>query len=664
MHTYRPDIDGLRAVAILPVLFFHAGLGAFAGGYVGVDVFFVISGFLITRIIHSEIKSGSFSILKFYERRARRILPALFAVCMFSLAAAWWLFVPLDFKDFARSLTAAMVFVSNFLFMDETGYFAQPSEIKPLLHTWSLAVEEQYYIVFPLFLAFVARFLRNYLGLLVIVCTLVSFAFCVWATGYRPVYAFFLSPSRAWELLIGSVLALGVIPLVSNRHVLNGLSVLGLGLILVAIFTFNADTDFPGWHAAVPCLGAALLIYANGQAETIGGRILSFKPFVWVGLISYSLYLWHWPLIVFAKYHVGGELPALALWALIALSFGAAWASWRWIEQPFRRKTGTFSNVRIFAPACLAAGVLLTGAGVSGHVTNGFPERWSPEVRRFASAREDINPRSKDCHHRKPEHLASSPPCRFGPDEGDPQFMVWGDSHADAIMPAFTALAERYKVPGWFASYGGCPPLLTAYRIDRTRRHQCRAFNDTVAKLIADNKIKTVFLVSRWTVYSDGNNEDGPQSTKRTFIGSASHQERTRQSSQLAFAEGLEKTLQALRSAGARVILVEQVPEHTALVPTLLARGVAAGIDPAQIGLPLKVHQARQSYVVSQFDQLAKEPDVVRLDPAARLCSEAGCKVVDGTITLYNDYQHLTASGAEWIAGMFEPVFEDMAKGR
>ncbi len=664
MHKYRPDIDGLRAVAILPVLLFHAGIGAFAGGYVGVDVFFVISGFLITRIIYTEIEQGSFSILKFYERRARRILPALFATCLFCIVMAWWLFVPLDFKDFARSLVAAMLFVSNFLFMDETGYFAQPSEIKPLLHTWSLAVEEQYYIVFPLFLVIVAKFLRNYLGLSVVVITAASFAFCVWATDYRPVYAFFLSPSRAWELLIGSILALGVLPLIDNKQVLNALSVLGLGLILLAIFTFNADTSFPGWQAAIPCVGAGLLIYANGQTETIGGRILSFKPFVWIGLISYSLYLWHWPIIVFAKYHVGGELSPAMLWGLIGVSIAVAALSWKFVEQPFRRKTGLFAAIKVFAPACFAGGLVLTGMGAWGHMTNGFPERWSPEVRRFASAREDINPRSEECHHRKPTDLASNEPCRFGPAEGAPKFMVWGDSHADATMPAFTKLAERYKVPGWFASYGGCPPLLTAFRIDRTRRHLCPQFNDTVAKLIADNEIKTVFLISRWTIYSDGHNDDGPQSTKRTFIGSASHKDRSRVSSQKAFAESLDITLAALAKAGARVYLLEQVPEHYALVPTLLARAVAAGTNPATIRLPLEDHLARQSYVVSRFDKSAQPPGVVRLDPASLMCDDQGCKVVDGAVTLYNDYQHLTGTGAEWIAPLFEPAFEEMAKSQ
>ena len=339
MHSYRPDIDGLRALAILPVLFFHAGLGLFEGGYVGVDVFFVISGFLITRIIYGEIVAGNFSILKFYERRARRILPALFAVCLFSFVMAWWLFVPLDFKDFSRSLAAAMLFASNILFMDETGYFAAPSEIKPLLHTWSLAVEEQYYIVFPLLLAVAARFFKAYIGMFVILLLATSFVACVWATGYRPVYAFFLSPTRAWELLIGSVLAVGVLPVIDNRQMLNGLSVLGLGLVLGSIFLFSADTSFPGWQAAIPCIGAGLLIYVNGSGETIGARILSFKPFVWSGLISYSLYLWHWPLIVFAKYHSGGELPSAALWGLIGLSVVAAALSWKFIEQPFRQKT-------------------------------------------------------------------------------------------------------------------------------------------------------------------------------------------------------------------------------------------------------------------------------------------------------------------------------------
>lgn len=661
MHAYRPDIDGLRALAILPVLFFHAGLGLFEGGYVGVDVFFVISGFLITKIIYGEISEGNFSILRFYERRARRILPALFAVCAFSFVAAWWLFVPLDFQDFSRSLAAAMLFASNILFMDETGYFAQPSEVKPLLHTWSLAVEEQYYIVFPLLLALAAKFFRQHIGLFVVLLLLASFAACVWATGYRPVYAFFLSPTRAWELMIGSVLALGLIPAIKDRMALNVLSILGLSLVLASIFLFTADTSFPGWQAAIPCLGAALLIYANGQEETWGGKLLSLKPFVWIGLISYSLYLWHWPLIVFAKYAFGHELPAWGLWVLIALSMVMAALSWRFIEQPFRQKTGLFSNIRVFAPACFAGALVLTAAGLAGHYAGGFPGRWSPEVLAFAAAREDHNPDSGRCHARDPEELARNKPCVLGPEDGTPEFMLWGDSHADAVMPAFKDLAEEYKVTGWFASYGGCPPLLTVYRLDRPARHKCKQFNDTVAKLIADGGIKTVFLVSRWTVYSDGHNEDGPQSGKRTLIASASHSDATRASSKLAFADGLKRTVAALRDAGARVVLVEQVPEHQALVPTLLARAAATGRDPAEFTLGKATHLARQAYVVSQFDKLAKGEDLARIDPAERFCPADRCIMSQDGDVLYNDYQHVTTKGARWLRPLFTDEFARMS---
>jgi len=660
MHSYRPDIDGLRALAILPVLFFHAGLGLFEGGYVGVDVFFVISGFLITRIIYGEIVAGNFSILKFYERRARRILPALFAVCLFSFVMTWWLFVPLDFKDFSRSLAAAMLFASNILFMDETGYFAAPSEVKPLLHTWSLAVEEQYYIVFPLLLAVAARFFKAHIGVFVVVLLAASFAACVWATGCRPVYAFFLSPTRAWELLIGSVLALGVLPVVGNRHLLNGLSILGLGLVLGSIFMFSADTDFPGWQAAIPCVGAGLLIYANGSGETAGVRILSFRPFVWIGLISYSLYLWHWPLIVVAKYYAGGELAAGVLWVLVGLSVVVAALSWKFVEQPFRQKTGLFSNIRVFAPACFAGGLLLTAGGLSGHFAEGFPGRWSPDVLQFAAAREHGNPDSERCHARDPEELLKNLPCPLGP-AGKPQFLLWGDSHADALMPAFKALAEKHQISGWFASYGGCPPLRSVYRLDQPARHKCKAFNDAVARLIAENKIKTVFLVSRWTVYSDGHNEDGPQSGKRTLIASSNHKDSTRASSRLAFADGLKQTLDFLKQNGVRVILVEQMPEHKSEVPTVLARAVANGVDPTDLALRKREHLSRQSYVVSQFDVLAKEPEVVRLDPASLLCPDDHCLMADGKTVLYNDYQHVTSAGANWLSKLFETAFAQMA---
>ncbi|MEM7429289.1 MAG: acyltransferase family protein [Pseudomonadota bacterium] len=661
MHAYRPDIDGLRALAILPVLFFHAGLGLFEGGYVGVDVFFVISGYLITKIIYGEISAGNFSILKFYERRARRILPALFAVCAFSFVAAWWLFVPLDFQDFSRSLAAAMLFASNILFMGETGYFAQPSEVKPLLHTWSLAVEEQFYIVFPVLLAIAAMGFRRFIGPFVVLLLVISFAACIWATDYRPVYAFFLSPTRAWELLMGSVLAIGLVPAIENRTVMNVLSVAGLALVLWAIFMFTADTGFPGWQAAIPCLGAALLIYANGSGETWGARLLSLKPFVWIGLISYSLYLWHWPLIVFAKYAWGEDMPHWGLWALIALSFVAAALSWRFVEQPFRRKTGHFSNIRIFAPACFASGLVLTSAGLAGHYAAGFPGRWSPEVLAFAAAREDYNPDSERCHARDPEELVRNKPCVLGPADGKPSFMVWGDSHADALMPAFKDLATKHGVSGWFASYGGCPPLLTVYRLDRPASHKCRQFNEAAVKLIAENGIRTVFLISRWTVYSDGHNEDGPQSGRRTLIASASHTTADRASSRLAFAEGLERTLAALKKAGARTVLVEQVPEHHALIPTLLARVAATGVDPSDLALAKPAHLARQAYVVSQFDRLARGEGVARVDPATRFCPADRCLMTENGNVLYNDYQHVTTRGARWLKPLFEAEFKRMA---
>ncbi len=663
MHAYRPDIDGLRALAILPVLFFHAGLGLFEGGYVGVDVFFVISGFLITKIIYGEIVQGNFSILRFYERRARRILPALFAVCAFSFVAAWWLFVPLDFQDFSRSLAAAMLFASNILFMDETGYFAQPSEVKPLLHTWSLAVEEQFYIVFPLLLAVAAKFFRQHIGLFVVVLLAVSFVICIWATGYRPVYAFFLSPTRAWELMLGSVLALGLIPAIENRSIMNLLSVLGLALVLWAIFMFTADTDFPGWQAAIPCLGATLLIYANESGETWGAKLLSLKPFVWIGLISYSLYLWHWPLIVFAKYAWGEELPHWGLWALIILSAVVAAISWKVVEQPFRRKTGLFGNIRVFAPVCFAGGLVLTAAGLSGHIADGFPGRWSPQVLAFAAAREDHNPDSARCHARDPEELERNKPCLMGPADKAPGFMVWGDSHADALMPAFKDLAVEHNVAGWFVSYGGCPPLLTVYRLDQPARHKCRQFNDTAARLIVENGIRTVFLISRWTVYSDGHNEEGPQSGKRTLIASAAHSKASRASSKLAFADGLERTLAALKGAGVRVVLVEQVPEHQALVPTLLARATATGQDASDLALGKPTHLARQAYVVSQFDRLASGGKVARIDPASLLCPADRCMMSESGNVLYNDYQHVTTIGARLLKPLFEAEFKRLAAG-
>ena len=373
---YRREIDGLRSVAVLPVILFHAGFTVFSGGYVGVDVFFVISGFLITTILLGDLERGEFSILRFYERRARRILPALFTVMVVCVPFAWALMMPVELRGFGHSLAAVSLFISNVLFWQESGYFDTSAEEKPLLHTWSLAVEEQYYLLFPVMLFFLWKAGRNPTLTVLCALSLISLAAAEWGARNAPTANFYLIPFRAWELFAGSICAL----LARDGAALkpNGvLGGLGLGLIAVSVFLFDSTTPFPSLYALAPVVGTALVIlYAT--PTTLPGRLLATRPMVGVGLISYSAYLWHQPLFAYARLALR-ETPPMALMSALALaSLVLAWISWRFIEQPFRRRDRQWLARRwALFTASLTGMVLWIAAGAVTHEWNGFPGRYA-----------------------------------------------------------------------------------------------------------------------------------------------------------------------------------------------------------------------------------------------------------------------------------------------
>ena len=377
---YRSEIDGLRTLAVVPVILFHAGFAGFSGGFVGVDVFFVISGYLITTIIINELEQGKFSLGSFYERRARRILPALFFVMFACIPFAWLLMLPGELQDFSQSVMAVATFSSNVLFWLESGYFERAAELKPLLHTWSLAVEEQYYILFPLFLMLTWRLGRRRILLLLGLVFLLSLALAQWATTASPDAAFFLLPTRGWELLVGVFVAFYLQHQAAPRSMVldqTG-SILGLVLLVVAVVAFDEQTPFPGFYALVPTLGTALLIlYAN--SGTWAHRLLSLPLLVGIGLISYSAYLWHQPLLVFARLATAENPSLLLVSAMCVAAFVLAGFSYRYVEKPFRNRqflptrqifTGALTLMLVF----VATGLMMmrVDANLDRYTTNGF----------------------------------------------------------------------------------------------------------------------------------------------------------------------------------------------------------------------------------------------------------------------------------------------------
>ncbi len=645
---YRADIDGLRAIAVLPVVLYHAGISWFSGGYVGVDVFFVISGFLITSIIAEEIRQNKFSILHFYERRIRRIFPALFTVFTFTVAGAALLFLPPDYKDFSQSLIAATLFASNFLFWQESGYFAGPAEEKPLLHTWSLAVEEQYYIFFPIMLFIIWRLMGGRFLLWLVPLGLLSFGASIWGVENKPTATFYLLHTRAWELFLGGALALGAFPMLENKPLKEVLGWSGLAMIFCSVFLYTAQTPFPGLAALLPCLGATLIIYAQG---TKLGQFLSLKPIVFTGLLSYSLYLWHWPIIVFAKYYLMRELHAPEIAGVIAASFILSYLSWRFIEAPFRGKNGILTRGQIFLLAALAMGAMIVIGGI-GHITKGLPQRLPAEVAEMSSkAYEErvlANPDRHQClgsvdkNKTEIDDIKNGKLCTLGI-EGTPSLLLWGDSHAEALRSGVDEAAKQLGIAGVFAGYTGCPPALNIVRYDEPA-NQCAAFNKAVFDYILDHNIKTVILYARWALYVEGTHY-------KQETGKDIHlQPGTKTQNTTIIQKNLEQTIQALKKNGVRILTFSATPEIGIDVTNAMAKNIyyKHNFDLNDVVSPTREEfNTRNENTKRILRNIAEVTGAVLYETDIVLCDTKRCKVIDEDATpIYRDDDHLSRYGA------------------
>jgi peptidoglycan/LPS O-acetylase OafA/YrhL len=575
---YRADIDGLRAIAVLPVVLYHAGIPGFQGGFVGVDVFFVISGYLITSLIAGEIAAGDFSLLRFYERRIRRIVPALFAMIAACAIVAWMFFMPEEFRFFGRSMRATALFASNIQFARESGYFDLGAQMKPLLHTWSLAVEEQFYIVFPLLLMTLSRFGRSRTVATLSVLFAASLAASAWGVFQWPTDAFFLSQFRAWELLLGALLAFKVVPPPSRSFTTQMLAALGVGLIAIAVLTFSETTPFPGLAALLPCLGAGLVIHAHA-GDGLVGRALQAPALVFIGLISYSLYLWHWPLVVFTPYFTGHKVSAVQGSAIVIGSIILAAISWHFIEKPFRGHAGHVGRRPLFAGAALA---LAAAAGFGNYVVaaGGMPARLPASVQTVYAATYDISPFYRpgcfmDSDSASGPTLAdirSRKLCGLGTKEGaDPAFLVWGDSHAASMAPAIDVAAAGAGISGRIAAHASCPPLPDVQLPDPGQTERCREFNAAVLDLIASRHIPLVFLVAYWPKYV----HDSELPHRGVFFDPSTAPTLADKSAPIVHA--FDRLLADLKRQGTKVVLVMDVPEMGRFVPEAVARAMLTG---------------------------------------------------------------------------------------
>jgi peptidoglycan/LPS O-acetylase OafA/YrhL len=456
---YRPDIDGLRALAVLPVVFYHAGVPGFGGGFVGVDVFFVISGFLITSVIQRSIDQGGFSYATFYERRFRRIFPALFVLLLVTTAVSAIFFEPHDFEKLGESVLAMSLFVSNvFLWRSggPSGYFDNGAATTPLLHTWSLSVEEQFYILFPPALALLNRFFRKRTVAVVAAVGFASFLLSVWGVSHKPQATFYLMPTRAWELFLGALLALGAFPPLNCRLARELLAAVGLGLLSFAVIAFDKSTPFPGPSALLPCLGAFAILYAGAHGGSVINSLLGRQPLLFVGVISYSLYLWHWPVLVMFRYVLAaGHLGAVATGVALATSSVLAVLSFELVESPFRQ--ASFLGRRRVLALAFAASATAAAVGLGIVVDAGVAERFSAPTRDLLA----LNYARKsdwreECGNWK---VSAMTYCEIGPLDKK-RLMFWGDSHIQQLWPLVEKMYADGRLGGHgvvFAASPGCP---------------------------------------------------------------------------------------------------------------------------------------------------------------------------------------------------------------
>ena len=648
---YRPDIDGLRAVAIVPVVLYHAGFALCGGGFVGVDVFFVISGYLIASFILAEIQSGEFSLGNFYLRRIRRIFPALFTMMAACALVGSLLLTPHAYRRLGESIAATALFSSNFLFWLQSGYFAAPLQERPLLHTWSLGVEEQFYLAFPIFLMLLCRFFPSRLPSVTLTLCVLSFAVNILTVGTHANFAFFLAPARIWELFIGVLLAVNAVAPPRSNEWSEAAGWAGAVLIGCAVFGFSQSTVFPGFAALAPTLGAGLIIWAGAGGKGRVTRLLSGPGAVLVGKISYSLYLWHFPLLAFAAYASAG-IPSLSMrLAMLAMSVILAFASWIYIEQPVRQGRGVFGQKQAVFGAAAAAIALLGGFGAVAHFADGFPGRINEAARQIVAAEQDINPDRGACLQLDTESdIAKRPLCAFGVSTAPFEFALWGDSHAESLRAGFDAAANRARRAGIFFGNAGCIPELGTDR----QNGGCDRVNAAIAAHLASlSSVHTIILAGRWALWAEGTPYKAEGGRLVSLVSSSGE----RVENHVGFAAGLEAAITKFISAGKQVWLVGPIPEIGYDVPRMLYLDFLGIAPQIEIRPTAEELNQRQNFVFAVFARMTKEYGVQTVWPHRFLCDASFCGIAKDSRPLYVDDQHLTRSAAQSMSTIFDPIF-------
>lgn len=627
---YRKEIDGLRAVAVLPVIFFHAGFSLFSGGYIGVDVFFVISGYLITLILTKDLDNGSFSIAKFYERRARRILPALFFVMLSCIPFAYAWMIPQQFKDFSQAFVAVSFFSSNILFWAKEDYFAPSAELNPLLHTWSLAVEEQFYIFFPILLFALWRFGKHPVFFVIFGLSCISLLLSEWGWRNSPSANFYLLPTRAWELGVGAMCAF-----YTHKRTIQSsqpLSTLGLVLILYSVFKFDEDIPFPSAYTLVPVLGTALIILFCSSG-TLVYKLLSLKHVVGIGLVSYSAYLWHQPLMAFARIKIFPHPHWTTMLALCCISLALAYFSWRYVERPFRTKDGSWINsrVKVFSTA-IAASLAVFSFGLYGHLSNGIPERirLSEEQSSYISTA-TASPMRNLCHASSDHIIEPEDACRYNNESAT--IAVFGDSHVVELAYALGEQVKGTDIGIAHFSFSGC-----AASYGQADSSTCSEWaNNTVNYIIESDEFTHVIVSYRMASKIWGSPRGAYPDLPRIRS----------ENKYKPIIDSLRSTLLDIAASGKQVIYVDQSPELPWSIQELVYsdRIVNGNIH----GLSREWWDSFNTF----FENTHAVPESIdRVHVDEIHCDDEVCYAGKEGTSFYFDEDHISVEGAKRVADL------------
>jgi len=640
---YRPHIDGLRAIAVLAVILFHFSSRTLPGGFLGVDIFFVISGFLITQLLFepSDLSWRS-RLAGFYLRRARRILPALLFTSLVVAAAAAVIYLPDDLKSIGKYFLLTPLMLANVASLLDGGYFATGNYFA-MKHYWSLAVEEQFYLVYPLVILLlpVAAHARRRMGVLAAIAV-VSIALCIRGEYWHPSVTFYLMPARAWELMFGALAAASPALVFKNRLAIEGAAYAGLAVVLSSLVLFDQGTGFPNPRVLIPCAATAWLLFIGRQPSTTAFQLLSMRPLVFTGKISYSLYLWHLPILVLAQYYAIRPLSERELTAVGCVIYAVAILSWRFIENPIRRKV-VLSSARAFVPAALAGSLLVSALGAWFWLGKGLPWRVGRDIQVLTQT--DRQPRgAEQCMSLPLTRVAAGDLCRIGPDHtGVRKAVLWGDSHALVLWPAFEWLAQANDVQIYFAARSSCKPLLGVADglVGTSKPEDCAAFNNAMVAAVQKIHPEVTILAAFWDLESALADEDP------SALASTREPE-----------WNWNATIGPLRAAGSAVCVVLDVPYLRYWMPYSLAMARRRGLDTSFIYLSRADVVARYKGIEAPVRALAAANALRVVDPKDALCPGERCEIEWNGRSLYGDSNHLSKVGAMHVRDSLAPCFQ------